>query len=280
MFEKAKLRSAVMEGDLEAARAVLAKKREIINQFLGDHGRALALALAGGNRAMIELLHDNGAHVPLRGNRGKNMLFDAVYHGQLGVLAAWAPRYSTLLHDTSWGGDTLLHIAAEQGHADIVAWLLEDMKFDSEKQDDYGRSALYYAEKYKHEKVIALLKPLQKQALQKYQDRAARLMAADAGSVVWKKLDADRIAQVRDDQVIGYRITEIFNFAAQERTRLYRNLETNAETVESRGFAELGDAAVAGIRQAAAEMRAAGGMVDDAAIVLAPPVRHLIGKKG
>lgn len=277
MFEKTKLRRAIVNGDVVAAKAILAKKPALANMQLGDYsGRPLSIALAHGDRAMIDALHDNGAHVTERGDRGKNMLFDAVYHGRLDVLKAWAVKYSTIVHQKNYSGQTLLHVAAERGAADMVLWLLEDLKFNSELQDEYGRTALYYAEKHQRESVMAILKPLQEQALQKYKNKAARMIAPAAAKPLWRKLDDDRIAQVREDAAINYRLTEIFNFATLERTRLYRNLETNAETVESRSFAEIGLGSNTDIELARKALQAAGGKPP---AQIQPPAQRLIAKK-
>lgn len=277
MFEKGKLRRAIVNGDIEAVKVLLAKKPVLANMRLGDYtARPLSMALARGDRAMIDAIHDSGAHVTQGGDCGKNMLFDAVYHGRLDVLKDWAVKYSTILRETGYSGQTLLHLAAERGRADIALWLLEEHKFDSEKQDEYGRTALYYAEKHQRESVIAILKPLQKQALQKYQDKATRMMAPTASKPLWRKLDDHRIAQVRDDSAIGYRITEIFNFATFERTRLYRNVETNAESVESRSFADIGGVDNADLELARTALKASGGKPPEA---LPGQTPRLIAKK-
>lgn len=265
MFEKSKLRGAIINGNIDEAKRILAKKPALLNMHLGDHyPRPLSLALSRGEKMMTDFLHDSGADVTLSGNRGRNMFFDVAYYGRLDVLKDWAAKHSSMLHETSWSGETLLHKAAERGHVDMVVWLLEHGGFNSEKNDEYGRTALYYAEKYQHNKVIAILKPLQEQSLRKYKDKAARIMAVPVEQKPhWRKLDDSRVARVQDDNAIGYRITEIFNFAVQERTRLYRNLETNAETVETRTFAELGEGALPDIRKALGAFRLAGGKINE-----------------
>ena len=241
MFEKSKLRRAIVNGEIDTVKAILVKKPVLANMRLGDYSaRPLSIALAHGDRAMVDAIHDNGADVTYAGDCGKNMLFDAVYHGRLDILKEWSTKYSAVLVEKGYSGQNLLHMAAERGRADIAIWLMEEHRFDSEKQDEYGRTALYYAEKNKHDSVVALLKPLQKQALQKYQDKGTRMITPTAAKPLWRKLDDHRVAQVRDDAAIGYRITEIFNFATFERTRLFRNIETNAESVESRSFSEIG----------------------------------------
>lgn len=284
MFEKGKLHRAVQNGDIEAVAKVIKTKRHLLNEDLGDYKpRPLSTALRLGNREMIDFLHSSGAHVTQHGRHGRNMLFDAVYHARFDVLKDWAAGYSGAMQETSWSGETLLHTAASRGHAEIVAWLLEEQGFDSEKPDENGRTALYYAEKYQRESVMAILKPLQKKSLQKYEAKATRLM--DNGQTVgnWRVLGSARVAQVQDDSAIGYRITEIFNFATMERTRLYRNIDSDAETVETTAFAGLPDAAHRDIFAALDVLRASGIDAPSKAVLdelMKPAAPRLIEKKG
>ena len=284
MFEKGKLHKAVQNGDIEAVAKVIKVKRHLINEHLGDYRpRPMSTALRIGDREMIDFLHDNGAHVTQSGNYGRNMLFDAVYHGRLDVLKDWAPRYTGVMPETSYSGETLLHTAASRGHAEIVAWLLEEQGFDSEKPDENGRTALYYAEKYQRESVMAILKPLQKKSLQKYEAKATRLMDDGQSIGSWRVLGTARVAQVQDDSAIGYRITEIFNFATMERTRLYRNVDSDAETVETTAFASLPDAAHRDIFAALDALRASGIEAPNKAVLyelMKPAAPRLIEKKG
>ncbi len=83
-------------------------------------------------------------------------------------------------------------------------------------------------------------------------------------SDAWRKLPGERIAHVAVEEAIGYRITEIFNFSAREKTTLYRNLESNAETVETRGFDAIGDKTP--IEQALEELRKRGGISEPSSV--------------
>lgn len=278
MFEKGKLRRAIEGGDIETVKALIARKPALLNMRLHEcSGRPLTLALQTGHPDMIKVLHEAGAEVTQRGDYGSNMLFDAVYYGHLEILKTWADQYKRIMNDTAYWGQTLLHIAAENGRADVVLWLLEDQGFDSEKTDERGRTAFFYAEKNNHDRVIAILKPLQEHAWQEYRAAATRLLGPSVQDLQWKKLDNYRIALVREDSLIGYRTTEIFNFAAGDRTRLYRNLETKAEAVESRLFVDIGAAGAAEIELARAALEAAGGKPPDMIGLVAP--RITLGKR-
>lgn len=242
MFEKSKLYKAVVADDVEAARAIVRRKPKIVNLRIGDFGpRPLGVAIARNNRRMIDMLIEAGADVEASGYDTHSITGDIVHHGNLDLLRVWAERYPALITAVDEGRGSLLHVAASRGHADIVLYLLE-YGIDPQITDHWGRMALHYAEKNGHAAVVALLKPLHEKALRQYKAAGNRLAPADENN--WHVLGAERIGRVRDEQAIGYRVTEIFNFKSAERTRIWRNLETNAESVETRLFAA-GDADVA-----------------------------------
>lgn len=260
MFEKRKLRKAIRDGNLAETRAILSAKPQLLEVNLGDyHGRPIELAVRCGHRAVIDDLVERGADLSRGGRIGGNMLFTLVYDGKFGLLRDWAKMRPEFLQETNGWSETLLHVAAQRGQTEIAAWLLEQGA-DVAETDGYGRTPLYYAEQNKYAALITLLKPLQDRALEKYKQKARGLGDARP-SENWKKLDDHRIARVQDQPAIGYRVTEIFNFAAGERTRLYRNLETNAETVETLAFTA---AAGAEIEAAQTRFLAAGGQLPGA----------------
>jgi hypothetical protein len=59
------------------------------------------------------------------------------------------------------------------------------------------------------------------------------LLVQEQGRVQWQKMDGSRIARTAHEPAIGYHITAIFNFATLERTRIYRNITTDHESVET-----------------------------------------------
>lgn len=234
MFKKSKLYKAIVNDDVDAARALLQKKPALVGCRFGDFGpRPLSLAIARNNSAMIYMLIEQGADVDASGYNTWSITGEIVYHGHLDLLREWAEKYYTLVYKENSYGETLLHVAAKQGHTDIVLFLLEK-GLNPNAKDYHGRTPLHMAEKNNHPEIAALLRPLHEKEMQQYKDAGARLAPVDTG---WRKLDDTRIARLREDHAIGYRVTEIFNFSAYERTRIYRNMETNVESVETRGFA-------------------------------------------
>ena len=75
--------------------------------------------------------------------------------------------YDTVLKLMNAGGDpdirnqqgfSCLHIAAREGHADLVRhFVSKDSNVDL--RDEYGYNAAYWAHKHKHAEVVALLPP-------------------------------------------------------------------------------------------------------------------------
>ena len=64
-------------------------------------------------------------------------------------------------------GFSCLHIAAREGHTDLVKILMErDINLD--QRDEYGYSASYWAHRHKHADIVALLPPPKKVTPEEY----------------------------------------------------------------------------------------------------------------
>jgi ankyrin repeat protein len=106
--------------------------------------------------AMINLLVSNGADVNSRGRRGKTPLYVAVDKGQAELVTALlaAGADPLLLKDKS--NKPLIHIAAKEGHLDIVRALLAYQGMHEIAAND-GATALHYAAKGGYTDIVALL---------------------------------------------------------------------------------------------------------------------------
>lgn len=62
-------------------------------------------------------------------------------------------------------------------------------------------------------------------------------------AVDWILLEPDEVAHISVRKAIGYKLTEIFNFSQRTCTRITHNLDTKAETAETRSFDEFADKA-------------------------------------
>ncbi|MDI1228890.1 MAG: ankyrin repeat domain-containing protein [bacterium] len=265
MFKKSKLSNAISEGDIARMNEVLAQG--IDPDYEDDYGRSfLWFAVNRGNLAAVRALVDAGATVTAASKYNGTLLQAAARKGSVEIAAYLLDKNPKLLESRDRDGNTALHTAAETGYPDLVAFLIEK-GLDANAKNFNNRSPLSLAQKNNHAEVSDLLKP--------YTPARMRLMPAlDPAPVQveevaplsdeWRKLPGERIAHVAVEDAIGYRITEIFNFSAREKTTLYRNLESNAETVETRGFDAIGDKTP--IEQALEQLRKRGGISEPSSV--------------
>lgn len=203
MFFKSRVQSALASKNKEALERLF-DKEDINARVYENNGTALHFVADSGVKDMVPWLVEKGAKV------------DAT-------------------DDYNW---TALHHAVYKGRFDIVVELLR-AGADPNLRTVEGRNALGWATLREHPEVAELLKPYMKNVTETVDlppPPGGGEEAPEAAPAEWKKLSGEKIARVTVEPGIGYRITEIFNFAAQERTTLYRNLETGAESVETRSF--------------------------------------------
>lgn len=210
-------------------------------------------AISNGNRDAALLLLDKGARVDAPDGGEGTLLHFAARNGSVEICQMLLEKNPALLNKKNSTGSTAMHAAAERGHEDVIRFLVSQGANPAEKNYN-NRTPLYIAQQNRQEDAATLLRSLMP---------VVALPAAvepQGEEGLWRKLPGERIARVTEESAIGYRITEIFNFAARERTTLYQNLETKSETAETRGFDQIGDKAA--LTQALAELRARGGVSD------------------
>jgi uncharacterized protein len=258
MFKKAKLKWGIQNGDLALVRRMLELGTN--PSYEDEYGRSfLYFAIQRGSRDAAELLLERGAAVSAEIRSEGTLLHLAARKGSVEIAAMLLEKKPDLLSIKDRDGDTPLHAAAENGYAEVAAFLIEKGA-DPNLKNFSNRTPLYLAQKQNHAEVVELLKPLTQSPRQPLQIEAAEEPGPQDESEVWKKLPGERIARIASEEAIGYRITEIFNFSARERTTLYQNLDTRAETVETRTFDQIGDKAA--LEEALAELKKRGGAAD------------------
>ncbi len=235
MFTKSKLAKAIAANDRDKVDRILERYPELINEPLDNHVRPLSIAIGDNHIDMAAQLVARGARVSEAGHHGPNMLFDALHHDHLVLVKAWAQDNRELLLARSVFGTSLLHVAAKSNNVPALHWLLQE-GLDVEALDNRSRTPLQLAELYANEQAIAVLRPYQEKANLQHKRQAQKLVIREEGDEKWTKLDDNRIAQVQHLPEIGYRVTAIFNFATGERTRIYRNVETDQESAETTTF--------------------------------------------
>ena len=130
-------------------------------------------------------------------------------------------RHGVDLNEAGRNGYTALHMAASEGNGEVAAALIE-LGADTQARDEKMNTPADLAEEKKHIGLANFLR-----------QHMGMVTQTENG---WVKVSDDEIAIVSDKQAIGYRLTEIFNFARNETTVIARNLETGNESVTVRNF--------------------------------------------
>lgn len=220
LFKRIKMENAVRAGDAARVESLLFAG---VSADLADvsGGRFVLMAIKLKQPDVLGVFLDH--KTSLDSHYGGTLLHDAVRAGSLDCARLLLDRYPELVNIQDRGGETPLHEAARLGHADIAELLLA-RGADQNIRNEGQRAPLYYAQKEDRIEICALL-------------RAPVVNKEKAEG--WIKLSDDQIAHVSVEKGLGYRITDIFNFKAAERTRLCQNIDTFAETGVTMAFDDM-----------------------------------------
>lgn len=218
-------------GDLEAAKAAVAAGADV-TMYISGYGHCFTAAISRGNAEIVRYLHGVG---------GKRLFekgpYDAAVSAgdlkMLELLLALEP--DTLNIRSGYSERTPLHHAAYYGNKEAVVFLLSHGA-GTEIRDGYRQTAMQVAEERKHSDIVHILRPYMQKDLEESLRTLREKEEPASQEEVWRVLSPDRVAHVHRDVVIGYRITDIFNFKTRERTTLCRNLETDGESAVLREF--------------------------------------------
>ncbi|XP_070694414.1 ankyrin repeat domain-containing protein 50 [Pempheris klunzingeri] len=146
----------VLEGHLEMA-ALLIEKGGVPLESRDSEGRtALHVASWQGCVEMVDVLLKHGANPNAQDTEGRPPMHSVAWtgHAEVGrhLLEAGGVSIDLACHQ----GATALSIAAQEGHANIVAMLLE-RGANPDHMDKYGRSPVKVAGKHRHFNIVRLL---------------------------------------------------------------------------------------------------------------------------
>ncbi len=276
-FAASRIADAIREDRIDDLRDLLVRKKANPNAC-EEYGRTpMEIAVRKGSVAALQLLIDAGAETQMNYEDG-TLLHVAAERGHLGAAKLLIDTYPHMLASEDDRRNTPLHIAAHAGYAEMVTFLIDSGANPALKNKE-NRTALYLAQKQSHPDVIEILQayhdanPLPKPAMPRQIEAARAAEPLQIETAVndddgWRKLADDRIAHVTVEAPIGYKITEVFNFAARERTRIYHNLETRLDSAQTQGFDEIPDKT--SIEEALVRLRTLGGTVDEGLIHARP----------
>lgn len=146
-------------------------------------------------------------------------------------------------------GRTPLHVAVERGDFGVIRQLIL-LGADVELRTVAGKNARNIAVDHNMIFLAKFFDRMEKEA------QRAKLHQQNA----WKVLGEEKIARTQTEPAIGYRFTEVFNFAARSYTQIASNLETGAESMVMKSFDEMHDHHI--IELAHAQLVLLGGTVE------------------
>ncbi len=247
VFGKSRMFRAIRKNDIAAVKALLDGGYSVYAEPDSSNMNAPMLAASEGRKDILELLLQRGAdyahRFPYWG--GRTVLHIAADKGHADIagmildLDAWSKSLPDTIDNNC---NTALHVAASRGWEKVVELLL-DRGFDPEFKNLKGKTPIGLAHEHGHLRLVELMsarisEQQQNAAPEELPKEEARPMSHPE---CWKLLSADRAAFVSLDEAIGYKLTDIFNFVMRERTTIVMNIDTKAESRETKSFDDYSD---------------------------------------
>ncbi len=264
MLAKRRLKKAVQDNDITTARKILRS-----NPYLADVDVLLSVGRSGAP-AMAEMFaQEIHLHVELTKEKWMFLHIIAEFHYVEAARIALGRRPSIVDKQTKFGttplhvaatvgdsemvallvvcgadvnaadgeGCTALHMAIKRGHIALFESLLS-YGADATKRDDKGRTPLDCAT---HDRcTVAVIDGLRQKVAENTVALPAQVEAVQQRPLSpWHVVDDCTIAYTREDALLGYRLTEVFNFGIGRCISIQHHLQTGAQTAVSTDMAEI-----------------------------------------
>jgi len=267
---KGKMFKAIETGDLAAVTRLVEDGYNISDSSYGR--QPLLSAVYHGKKDIVEYLIRKGANFvdyyreDHMTNGWQTLLHVAVAQGHkdIALLLIESDKYDrTLINKKDGDQNTALHVAAMMGSKEMVKLLL-DNGFNPETTGAGGKLPVGFANQGGHKEVVDLLLGFKRAQAVKTIPAAPEQPKQITADEKWKLTSESCVAQVLDMKDLGYKITEVFNFASRERIRIVNNLKTKADHVETTPFTALPDRAQ--LQEAFNALKSLGGKADAAVL--------------
>lgn len=204
----------------------------------------------------------------IRLNSGRTPLHYAISLRKDKAVALLIEKGANFERTDDWGMPPL-HSAAYRNNLNAIVLLLK-AGADPNLRDNDGMTAHGRALKSDCVEIADILKPYMRAAREEFDlppapaARVPELRQPAALPEGWVKLGAQQVARSLGHEQLGYRLTDVFDFAARERIRIVNNMATRQDHVETVSFDSLPDKGL--LEDALKNLRALGGTADEAAI--------------
>ncbi|GBL81153.1 Serine/threonine-protein phosphatase 6 regulatory ankyrin repeat subunit B [Araneus ventricosus] len=149
------LHNAASEGAVEVVKILLRKKAKM-NARSFDGSTPLHFAVYPGHANVVKLLIENGANVNIADYKNRTAIELAVAHGKLEIVKMLSELKSINIHDKANDGFSLLHIAADSGHLNIIKHLIEKGA-DINSENDAGTKPIHFAAREGYKDIVQFL---------------------------------------------------------------------------------------------------------------------------
>jgi len=246
-----RLNKLLFKADPVKIRAALAEGAQP-DAAVDKEGRSpLYLYASNGHADCIRILLEHGAAVDNGKSNGWTPLLAAVRNAHHECVVLLGDAGANPNAQPKVGGFSPLHWAAYWGRGNTIQYLL-DKGADRNLTDHHMETAAHIADKHNHTRLGDFLRG---------KTAAEAVQAKVKDNDGWAMTAPHEIARVRDQEAIGYRLTEMFNFKTGLYTQIAANVATGAESQSMRAFEEFPDTAL--IREALEMLTKKGGTVDE-----------------
>ncbi|GBO07023.1 Ankyrin-1 [Araneus ventricosus] len=214
--KKTPLHDAASEGAVEVVKILLEKKAKI-NARAVDGSTPLHLAVYSGHGNVVKVLIENGANVNIADYKNRTAIELAVAHGKLEIVKMLSELERVSIHDKANDGFSLLHIAAQFGHLNIMKHLIQKGA-DIKSENDAGSKPIHVAAREGHKDIVQFLIDL---------DPTSKQLTADSKTVI-------HYAVLGGHDVLQFLIDRKFDINASSRIGylpIHIAVETNNENI-------------------------------------------------
>jgi hypothetical protein len=185
-----------------------------------------------------------GGDIEARDNDGRTPLHWAVQKGYKTDGVKYLLEAGAQVNARDEAGATPLHLAARRGDADVIrALIAAGADIHAEARD--GRKVWDYAveggQDYQAQSLKAEAYASLRAAEKQRQQEQERKREAEKPRDPWTLLGPEKVAHSSVERQIGYKLTEVFNFAARTYTQITHNLSTKSDAVAVKTFDEFDD---------------------------------------
>jgi len=150
------LHSATYNGHLECVKLLIEKDPTTINDITIDGLTILNIAAQNGHVQVVDFLINSGADFLIRNSVGWTALHSAAAEGHIGCVKLLTEKDPTTINEITNDGDTALYLAAQNGHFEIVIFLIKS-EANLFITESYGWTVLHIAAANRHLECAKLL---------------------------------------------------------------------------------------------------------------------------